>query len=46
LAGLTIEEIAEVVGVASKTVTRELNMAKAWLYGYLKQYSEDAASSP
>jgi len=34
-AGLTIEEIAEVVGVTSKTVTRELNMAKAWLYGEL-----------
>jgi RNA polymerase sigma-70 factor (ECF subfamily) len=35
--GLTIEEIAEVVGVATKTVTRELNVAKAWLYGELKQ---------
>jgi RNA polymerase sigma-70 factor (ECF subfamily) len=35
--GLTIEEIAEVVGVATKTVTRELNVAKAWLYGDLKQ---------
>lgn len=45
-AGLTIEEIAEVVGVASKTVTRELNMAKAWLHGELKQHYADAASSP
>ena len=43
--GLTIEEIAEVVGVASKTVTRELKMAKAWLYGQLRQYHPDAASS-
>lgn len=45
-AGLTIEEIAEVVGVASKTVTRELNMAKAWLYSELKQHYPDATSSP
>jgi len=44
--GLTIEEIAEVVGVASKTVARELNMAKAWLYGELKQHYPDSASSP
>jgi RNA polymerase sigma factor (TIGR02999 family) len=44
-AGLTIEEIAEVVGVASKTVTRELNVAKAWLYGELKQHSEGVAPS-
>ena len=42
-AGLTIEEIAEVVGVSSKTVTRELNMAKAWLYGDLRQDSPDSA---
>ena len=45
-AGLTIEEIAEVVGVASKTVTRELNVAKAWLYGELKAHSKVFASSP
>jgi RNA polymerase sigma factor (TIGR02999 family) len=44
--GLTIEEIAEVVGVASKTVTRELKMAMAWLYRDLKQHYPDAASSP
>lgn len=37
-AGLTIEEIADVVGVTSKTVTRELNMSKAWLYGELQQH--------
>jgi len=42
-AGLTIDEIAEVVGVAAKTVTRELNLAKAWLYGDLKQHCADAA---
>jgi RNA polymerase sigma factor (TIGR02999 family) len=40
--GLTLEEIAEVVGVATKTVTRELNVAKAWLYGDLKQSYTDA----
>jgi RNA polymerase sigma-70 factor, ECF subfamily len=34
-AGLTIDEIAEVVGVAGKTVQRELNVAKAWLYSDL-----------
>jgi RNA polymerase sigma factor (TIGR02999 family) len=45
-AGLTVEEIAEIIGVASKTVTRELNMAKAWLCGQLKQHYPDAASSP
>lgn len=42
--GLTIEEIAEVVGVSTKTVTRELKMAKAWLYGDLKRNSSDAAA--
>src|ERR1700687_2075043 len=31
--GLTVEEIAEVAGISTKTVTRELNVAKAWLYG-------------
>jgi RNA polymerase sigma factor (TIGR02999 family) len=35
--GLTIEEIAEVLGVVGKTVTRELNVAKAWLYGELHE---------
>lgn len=45
-AGLTIEEIAEVVGVASKTVTRDLNMAKAWLYGELTQQNPDIVPSP
>jgi RNA polymerase sigma-70 factor, ECF subfamily len=35
--GLTIEEIAEVLDISGKTVARELNAAKAWLYGELKQ---------
>lgn len=42
--GLAIEEIAEVVAVSSKTVTRELKVAKAWLYGELRQ-STNATSS-
>jgi RNA polymerase sigma-70 factor (ECF subfamily) len=40
--GLTVEEIAEVVGISTKTVMRELNVAKAWLYGDLKDRHEDA----
>src|SRR3984893_2147474 len=40
--GLTVEEIAEVVGISTKTVTRELNVAKAWLYGDLKDRHADA----
>ena len=42
--GLTIEEIADVVGVGSKTVARELKVAKAWLYGHLNQEHTDNAS--
>ena len=34
--GLTVEETAEVMGVSTKTVIRELKVAKAWLYGDLK----------
>jgi len=41
--GLTVEEIAEAVGVSTKTVMRELNVAKAWLYGELKEGHADAA---
>jgi RNA polymerase sigma factor (TIGR02999 family) len=43
--GLTVEEIAEVVGISTKTVMRELNVAKAWLYGDLKDRSSDDVSS-
>lgn len=42
--GLTVEEIAEVVGISAKTVMRELNVAKAWLYGDLKDRPVDGAS--
>jgi RNA polymerase sigma-70 factor (ECF subfamily) len=40
--GLTVEEIAEAVGISTKTVMRELNVAKAWLYGDLKDRRADA----
>ena len=33
--GLTEEEIAEVLGVSSRTVKRDWMMARAWLYGEL-----------
>ena len=39
--GLTVEETAEVVGVSAKTVLRELNVAKAWLYGDLRDRRTD-----
>lgn len=42
--GLTNEEIAEIVGVSSKTVVRELKVAKAWLYGDLKNYTDTAST--
>jgi len=35
--GLSLEEIAEILRVSSKTVMRELKVAKAWLYGQLKR---------
>ena len=34
--GLSIEETAEVLGVSEATVNRQWRMAKAWLYGQLK----------
>jgi RNA polymerase sigma-70 factor, ECF subfamily len=41
--GLTIDETAEVLRISSKTVLREWNVAKAWLYGYLKEHHADDA---
>ena len=43
-AGLSVDEIAEVVGVTSRTVARDLNMAKAWLHGALSEHGTDAVS--
>ena len=42
--GLTIEETAELIGISTKTVMRELNMAKAWLYNDLRQHNRDPES--
>jgi len=42
--GLTNEEIAEIVGVSTKTVARELKVAKAWLYGDLKNCTDTAST--
>ena len=33
--GLNYEEIAEVLGVSSKTAKRDWSVARAWLYGQL-----------
>jgi RNA polymerase sigma-70 factor (ECF subfamily) len=35
--GLTVEETAQVLGVSDKTVMRDWNLAKAWLYQELTQ---------
>jgi len=35
--GLTVEETATVLGISAKTVKREWSMAKAWLYGEIKE---------
>jgi RNA polymerase sigma-70 factor (ECF subfamily) len=40
--GLTVEETAEVVGISTKTVMRELKVAKALLYGDLKDRPAEA----
>jgi len=41
--GMTEEEIAEVLGVGRRTVSREWNLARAWLRGELNRSSGDAA---
>jgi RNA polymerase sigma factor (TIGR02999 family) len=41
--GLTVDEVAEVLGISSKTVMREWNVARAWLYGDLKERHGDDA---
>jgi RNA polymerase sigma-70 factor, ECF subfamily len=41
--GLTMDETAEVLHVSPKTVMRDWNIAKAWLYGELKERHGDDA---
>jgi len=39
-----LDEAADVLGVSSRTVMREWNIARAWLYGDLKErHGDDAA---
>jgi RNA polymerase sigma factor (TIGR02999 family) len=42
--GLSVDETAEALGISGKTVTREWNVAKAWLYGDLKERNADNAT--
>jgi RNA polymerase sigma factor (TIGR02999 family) len=41
--GLSVDEVAKVLGVSAKTVKREWSMAKAWLYGELRDRHEHDA---
>jgi len=41
--GLTVEETAALLKVSQRTVEREWNMAKAWLYRALREGEPDAA---
>ena len=41
--GLNTEEAAEALGISAKTVTREWNVARAWLYADLKERNSDGA---
>jgi RNA polymerase sigma factor (sigma-70 family) len=36
LGGLSVEETAEVIGISPETVKRDWKMAKAWLFGALR----------
>ena len=39
--GLSVEETAEFLGISPKTVKRDWSVAKAWLYGELRQRDGD-----
>jgi RNA polymerase sigma-70 factor, ECF subfamily len=41
--GLSVDEVAEALGVSAKTVQREWNVAKAWLHGDLKSSDVNGA---
>jgi RNA polymerase sigma-70 factor, ECF subfamily len=38
--GLTEDEVAEVLGIGSRTVSREWSLARAWLHGELKRAAD------
>jgi RNA polymerase sigma factor (TIGR02999 family) len=44
--GLTVEEIAEIMRVAPRTVKRDWNYARAWLKAELKPKATDVSSQP
>ena len=41
--GMTIDETAEALGVSGSTVSRDWNLAQAWIYRAMKQIMEDEA---
>ena len=43
IGGLSVEEVAEVVGISARTVEREWRAAKAWLYREISKGSRDEA---
>jgi RNA polymerase sigma factor (TIGR02999 family) len=43
IGGLSVEEVAEVVGISARTVEREWRAAKAWLYRAISKGSRDDA---
>ena len=45
-AGLTVEEVAAVLGVTSRTVERRWRFARAWLHAALAEGTEDRLPSP
>src|SRR5262245_32382098 len=44
-AGLSIEEIAELLNVSVRTVKRDWNLARAWLYGQLTEVANNDTRS-
>jgi RNA polymerase sigma-70 factor, ECF subfamily len=38
---LSVEEVAEALGVAARTIRRDWNLARAWLYGELSGSSQE-----
>jgi RNA polymerase sigma-70 factor, ECF subfamily len=43
--GLSVEETAEVLGISSRTVKRDWNVARAWLYSQLSKGKPDDAGA-